>query len=250
MAAEADAYKELLAGVVPLSIADAAQGGEARLFSLDGRWFEGSVTNRAGMLWIDHPVETIVDGMSGEPIVLDDGSAVGVLCNSATAGGKEHLVGGPNPCLTDQLPGWVLRAVGADNLRSAYEQDPAFERSGLDTVAPVFDDSPESGIAELKRQLAPRAGSAFQHTVCAVTSDTPWQLAGLRDDGVFDAPRLSIVIRFRHRPMNCMRTASCVCCIDALSATSARRCCSSRRGPRAAASAPITRQSTRLSRQP
>jgi hypothetical protein len=57
--------------------------------------------------------ENIIGGMSGSPIVDDDGAAVGVLCTSS-GGQKGSTEGGPNPRLTHNLPGWVLREAQPD----------------------------------------------------------------------------------------------------------------------------------------
>ena len=43
-------------------------------------------------------------GMSGSPIVSSVGHAVGVLCTSAS-------IGGPNPFLAAQLPGWLAAGL-------------------------------------------------------------------------------------------------------------------------------------------
>jgi hypothetical protein len=92
--------------------------------------------------------------MAGSPIAADDGYAIGVLCNSAIGGGEEHVSTGANPALTDQLPEWVLRALGADTRRLADEHDLEVEPTVTQTVSPILDDSVEAGIAELKRQIA------------------------------------------------------------------------------------------------
>lgn len=138
MAAEAEAFEELVASAVPLSIADTSQSGSARLLSLDCRWFECVVTNHNGTLWIDRPAEHIVGRMSGSPIAADDGYAIGVLCNSAIGEGEEHVPNGTNPALTDQLPGWLLHGVGADTRRLADEHDPVIESAGTRMVPPIL----------------------------------------------------------------------------------------------------------------
>jgi hypothetical protein len=54
----------------------------------------------------------IAGGMSGSPIVADDGSAIGIVCTSG--GGTDldkHIEGGPNPRLVNNLPGWLLRQL-------------------------------------------------------------------------------------------------------------------------------------------
>ena len=79
---------------------------EAWVLSLDGNWFACEVKYRAnGRLWIKNAAEPLVGGMSGSPILSKAGTAIGVACYSR---GHE---GGPNPCLTTNLPGWMLHQV-------------------------------------------------------------------------------------------------------------------------------------------
>jgi hypothetical protein len=54
--------------------------------------------------------------MSGSPIILPDGSAVGVVCISSgtilpdgSAGSEGDREGGPNPLLCANLPTWLVR---------------------------------------------------------------------------------------------------------------------------------------------
>ena len=77
---------------------------EARMLSLDGEWFTCRITSRGESIWFDQAAQPVIGGMSGSPIVLPDGSAVGVVCTS-TAAGQE---GGPNPMLAANLPGWLV----------------------------------------------------------------------------------------------------------------------------------------------
>ena len=80
---------------------------EARMPSLDGEWFSCRVTSNGGPLWFDQAAQPVIGGMSGSPIVLPDGRAVGVVstAESSHSGGRE---GGPNPMLAAHLPGWLL----------------------------------------------------------------------------------------------------------------------------------------------
>jgi hypothetical protein len=50
--------------------------------------------------------------MSGTPIVVDDGSAIGVLSTSAGPASEGHREGHPNPRLAGNLPGWMLLELG------------------------------------------------------------------------------------------------------------------------------------------
>ena len=46
--------------------------------------------------------------MSGSPILTEIGTAIGVVCTAAAP-----WEGGPNPRLTHNLPGWLLRDPSA-----------------------------------------------------------------------------------------------------------------------------------------
>jgi hypothetical protein len=109
------AYEALLEKTVPLMVSDAPEAGRAWLLSLDGRWFPCDTSHRGRSFWLSNAAESIVGGMSGSPILADDGSAIGVLCLSSTIGSitGPSTEGGPNPRLITDLPGWLLR-----NLRS------------------------------------------------------------------------------------------------------------------------------------
>jgi hypothetical protein len=52
-------------------------------------------------------------GMSGSPVLSDDGSAIGIVCTSAGTGGSDqpHTEGGPNPRLMGKLPGWCIKSL-------------------------------------------------------------------------------------------------------------------------------------------
>ena len=74
----------------------------AWLLSLNQTWFSCQVHYHAmGALWIADTAEPIRGGMSGSPIMSEDGATIGVVSIAA------H---GPNPCLANHLPGWLLRA--------------------------------------------------------------------------------------------------------------------------------------------
>ena len=76
-----------------------------RLLSLDRcRWFCCTVRHFGGPLWITHAAEGIRSEMSGSPIITEIGTAIGVVCTAAAP-----WAGGPNPRLTHNLPGWLVR---------------------------------------------------------------------------------------------------------------------------------------------
>jgi hypothetical protein len=79
----------------------------ACLPALNGHWFRCRVTSRGRSLWISDADEDIRGGMSGSPIISPALQAIGVVCISASVGGKGSRGGGPNPLLAAQLPGWL-----------------------------------------------------------------------------------------------------------------------------------------------
>ena len=118
---EAEAYEALVETAIPLSIADAPEDGQGWLLSLDQKWFRCSVRYMKyvdGPLWISGTSQPVVDGMSGSPIISDDGAAIGVVSlGSISFEGAAtedvtwlNLNGCPNPRLVRDLPGWLLNA--------------------------------------------------------------------------------------------------------------------------------------------
>jgi hypothetical protein len=100
---EADMYEALTKAAVPLLMADAPKDGQAWLLSLYGRWFRCNTQHSGGPLWLLNAEENIAPGMSGSPIVADDGSAIGIVCVEVE-GRRES---GPNPRLAYNLPIWL-----------------------------------------------------------------------------------------------------------------------------------------------
>jgi hypothetical protein len=102
---EAVAYDALVDKASPLRVGKhVAPGPEsARMLSLNGQWFRCQVTSNGGRLWIVDAEDDIIGGMSGSPILSNDGVAIGVVCAGVSR------KGGPNPRLTFGLPGWMLR---------------------------------------------------------------------------------------------------------------------------------------------
>jgi RimJ/RimL family protein N-acetyltransferase len=72
--------------------------GSGWLLALRGRWFRCDVKAASRALSTCNLEQQIAGGMSGSPIISDDGYAVGVVT----------LSGGPHPFLARSLPGWVL----------------------------------------------------------------------------------------------------------------------------------------------
>jgi hypothetical protein len=106
---------EELARLTEIDIKDgerwATRECRAFLLSLSNQWFECRIRHPPdGMLMALDAAEGIAGGMSGSPILAEDGTAIGIVCLSdgGKEGGKE---GGPNPRLMGNLPVWFLKAV-------------------------------------------------------------------------------------------------------------------------------------------
>jgi hypothetical protein len=103
-----DAYVNLVDSAELLEISKPKQKCRALLLSLENSWFECTVQHqKSGPLWISKAAQGIVGGMSGSPILAEDGTAIGVVC-TAGGTGEVHTEGGPNPRLMGNLPGWYL----------------------------------------------------------------------------------------------------------------------------------------------
>ena len=106
----ADEYRALIEPATVLSIGGSRRHPvnfwlPGRVLSADGRrWFSCTIRHYGGPLWVTHAAEGIRSAMAGSPIVTEIGTAIGVACTAAAPG-----EGGPNPRLTHNLPGWLLR---------------------------------------------------------------------------------------------------------------------------------------------
>lgn len=109
---EEDAYQNLVAECDVLDVTD-VQEASARMLSLAGDWFDCRVeaVMDGVAYWITGAVKPIEGGMSGSPILLPNGAAVGVVCMAGEDAGSDSLHG-PNPRLASHLPGWLLGQLG------------------------------------------------------------------------------------------------------------------------------------------
>jgi Trypsin-like peptidase domain len=112
---QAEVYEELVASRRPLPIAMAApKEGPAWLLSLEGEWFSCRVQYiGSGPLWLAKTAEPIRGGMSGSPVVVTGGEAIGIVsCGEYFSPDEtpkcEDEFGSKNPRLTRDLPGWIL----------------------------------------------------------------------------------------------------------------------------------------------
>jgi hypothetical protein len=109
------AYNDFVEQAVPLPVSDLLDPTHYELgwlLSLQCEWFQCSVGHDGRGLWVREATKGIVGGMSGSPILAEDGRAVGVV---STAGERDedeqYTEGGPNPRLAVHLPGWLLREL-------------------------------------------------------------------------------------------------------------------------------------------
>jgi hypothetical protein len=104
---EADAFNELVQSTGVLPVANPQENELAAfLLSLDGHWFGCKVRrHHRWALWEILAEEPIVGGMSGSPIRMADGAAIGIVCLSDD---DQPHTGGDNPNLAAHLPGWLI----------------------------------------------------------------------------------------------------------------------------------------------
>ena len=107
---EAEAYNQLVETVTPLAVSPlvvsdiTGEIASTELISLSEQKFRCVVwsAHQHGPFWIRDAAQEIEAGMSGSPILAENGSAVGVFVTTS----------GPHPRLASHLPGWLLGALG------------------------------------------------------------------------------------------------------------------------------------------
>lgn len=126
---EADAFSDLVLSVEPLPVGDIngsdltvegpPQTVPGWLLSLEGEWFRCLLDYVGGPLWVSAATNGIRGGMSGSPILREDGRVVGVVSVGAINGMAEEddlddlacTEGGPNPRLSHNLPAWLVKLL-------------------------------------------------------------------------------------------------------------------------------------------
>src|SRR5262249_16128890 len=93
----------------------------AFLLSLSNQWAPCKVRHFPnGPLNIQDAASGVLGGMSGSPIVTEDGHAIGIVSlgsityDPSIEGGPDldsSTEGGPNPSLVGNLPGWLLKEL-------------------------------------------------------------------------------------------------------------------------------------------
>jgi hypothetical protein len=112
---QADRYEELVNAAMPIEIRPCQEEEQVWTFALDGtHWFSSRLRGLRS-LWLTEATERFRGGMSGSPILGNDGKAIGVFVTSdSDADDQGHLEGGPQPGLAACLPGWLLDDLAAN----------------------------------------------------------------------------------------------------------------------------------------
>lgn len=119
--AKARAYENLVEAAVALPIADlpvkyhsnmpVISASNGWLFSLATQeWFSCQVLQNGGRLSLREMAEPVVGGMSGSPILTDDGAAIGIIVRGRNDPERPDSI--LNPRLAGDLPGRLLRDLG------------------------------------------------------------------------------------------------------------------------------------------
>ncbi len=102
-----------------LRIGKAPRKGAAWVLTLDGKWCRCIAEHNNRWIWIVKGNPLIEGGMSGSPILADDGTVIGIVstgCQLRSCDGRplpNPGPAGPNPALEDNLPGWLWRTSRA-----------------------------------------------------------------------------------------------------------------------------------------
>ena len=97
---EWEAYDSFIGQCEPIKIVDANQEQSVRMLSLSGGWFTARGRRSQKAINIDNKEQNVESGMSGSPILGDDGAvslvSTGGLCE---------------PALMECLPLWAVRPI-------------------------------------------------------------------------------------------------------------------------------------------
>jgi hypothetical protein len=109
---QADLYNQLADAAPSLRIGT-ARTGRGWVLSLDGKWIRTSLEIFSGLGGVSLSIDPTLPGMSGSPVLNDAGRAVAVAvigCETESKSGKlQNERAGPQPILSLELPGWLLR---------------------------------------------------------------------------------------------------------------------------------------------
>jgi hypothetical protein len=85
------------------------------VLDLGGIWFRCLIKYfKDGSLWLSDTERAVQGGMSGSPILSENGLAIGVVSSSNIQGTES----GPNPAVACHLPTWLLRELSVEDVRS------------------------------------------------------------------------------------------------------------------------------------
>ena len=80
------------------------------LLSLDREWQPCQALDTShgplSPFWLTNALSGIRGGMSGSPILNEEGAAIGIVATSSGGAAEFDTEGGPNPNLVGNLPGW------------------------------------------------------------------------------------------------------------------------------------------------
>jgi len=109
---DSDLYEELIEAVRPLQI-DKASSGPGWVLSLENEWIRTTLELFVSVAGCSLSIDAVEGGMSGSPILNDAGRAVGVIVVGRESVSPDDTLTnercGPQPILTRDLPGWLLR---------------------------------------------------------------------------------------------------------------------------------------------
>jgi hypothetical protein len=105
-----EGYAALIESLEALYIGELPEGAPVWLMHLDGSWIKCQARGARG-LWLSGARKGLIGGMSGSPILSQEGVAVSVFATSGAASEELPTEGGPQARLTSHLPGWAVQEM-------------------------------------------------------------------------------------------------------------------------------------------
>jgi hypothetical protein len=116
-----ESYEALIESLDALHIGVLSKDAPVWLMHLDGSWMKCQTRSSRG-LWFSGAQKGLMGGMSGSPILSQEGQAVGVFATSGGASEELHTEGGPQARLTSHLPGRALQEMTRARKRRPTER--------------------------------------------------------------------------------------------------------------------------------